>query len=101
MGVCQTEKRERRVTPGRGTEVGTCVVYFGSSESWVLEWAGKRLEIRLGRRPRARVGQAVSASLGSVRRAVCGHCSRCPAEFTHPMLMVAHGHFLNMLQVTQ
>lgn len=27
-------KRERKVIPGRGTAVGTCVVYFGSSESW-------------------------------------------------------------------
>lgn len=27
-------KRERKVVPGRGMAVGTCVVYFGSRESW-------------------------------------------------------------------
>lgn len=41
------EKREREVVPGRRLEVGTCGVYFGSSESLgVLEWVGQ--EIRNG-----------------------------------------------------
>lgn len=49
MGICQLEKRERKVVPGRGMEVGTCVVYFGSCESLgMLGWWGKRLEMRLG-----------------------------------------------------
>lgn len=74
---------------------------LGAVSHGELERAGNRLEIRLGRQPRARVGRAVNASLRSVRRAVCGHCSRCPAELTHLMLMVAHGDFFNMLQVTQ
>lgn len=74
---------------------------LGAVSHGELERAGNRLEIRLGRQPRARVGRAMNASLRSVRRAVCGHCSRCPAEFTHLMLMVAHGDFFNMLQVTQ
>lgn len=47
----------REVVPGRGVEVGTCVVYSGSSESLGVQgWVGKRLAVRLGRQPRARLG---------------------------------------------
>lgn len=49
MGICQLEKRERKVVSGRGMEVGTCVVYFGSCESLgMLGWVGKEIRDEAG-----------------------------------------------------
>lgn len=62
------EKRERKVVPGRGKEVGTCVVYFGSYDSLgMLEWVGNEIRHEAGKLPRARLGRTLNASLKSFK----------------------------------
>ena len=49
------ETRERKVIPGKATEVGMCVVCFGSHESLAgLVWVGKEIRDEPGRQPSAR-----------------------------------------------
>lgn len=44
------EARERKVIPGRATEAGTCVVYFGSRDSLAgLVWVGKEIRDESGK----------------------------------------------------
>lgn len=43
------DKRARKVISGRGMEVGMCVVYFGSSESWGAGMGGEETGDKAGK----------------------------------------------------
>lgn len=57
------EKKKRKVIPGRRLEVGTCGVYFGSSESLgVLEWVGQEIR-EAGKAARGQVSMGFECQL--------------------------------------
>lgn len=43
------DKKDRKVAPGRGTAVGTCVLYFGSSDSWGAGAGGEETRDKAGK----------------------------------------------------
>ena len=61
------EKWERKVIPGKATEVGMCVVYFGSHESLAgVPWVGKAIRNEAGKAAEGQVRMALNAGLRSL-----------------------------------
>ena len=61
------EKWERKVIPGKVTEVGMCVVYFASHESLAgVPWVGKAIRNEAGKAAEGQVRMALNAGLRSL-----------------------------------
>lgn len=61
------EKLDRKVTPGKAMEVGMCVVYFGSHESFAgVPWVGKEIRDEAGKAAEGQVRMALNAGLRSL-----------------------------------
>ena len=61
------EKWGRKVIPGKVTEVGMCVVYFGSHESLAgVPWVGKAIRNEAGKAAEGQVRMALNAGLRSL-----------------------------------